>query len=323
MRAIASSLTVALISATILVATGYADAQITSISSLSAVQPSVTSVSSARIVDDNSENTSYTNNTSAYRTRTELSDSQRLTRVENQLQYLSSQLSQLQNLQQNLTALRGQVEQLNHQLQQTTKQVDQFATRLAQAESKHVAQAPAPAHKPHVKRSAPANAASNAPAVTATPATAAVASVPVSTATVNAANANPAPATPPATDNENQAFQAAYNAVSNKQYPEAITGFKNFIATYPKSTQLADAYYWLGELYLFQGQADLATQQFQQVISLAPKSPKAPDAMLKLGTIFLTNGDAEHAKQMFKRVATEYQGTTYADVAAKQLQAMQ
>jgi tol-pal system protein YbgF len=125
----------------------------------------------------------------------------------------------------------------------------------------------------------------------------------------------------PANKQESALFQSAYNALMQKQYSQAINGFNNFLKNYPNSTLVPDAHYWLGELYLVQGQPDKASQQFRFVVK-NPKSDKAPDAMLKLGMIFLAYGDSAHAKETFQKVMSLYPNSNAAQLAKTQLSSM-
>jgi tol-pal system protein YbgF len=121
---------------------------------------------------------------------------------------------------------------------------------------------------------------------------------------------------------EMAAFNSAYNLLVQHQYSQAIQAFNAFMTQYPKSGMAPDAHYWLGELYLVQGQPDQASQHFQLVIA-NPNNNKAPDAMLKLGMIYQAYGDSAHAKQMFQKIIKQYPNTPTAQAAAAQMKSMQ
>lgn len=122
-------------------------------------------------------------------------------------------------------------------------------------------------------------------------------------------------------DEEQAAYQKAYNDLLSKDYDNAIKAFNHFVHHYPKSSLLADAYYWLGELYLTEGQPDLATQQLRIVIG-DKQSDKRSQAMLTLGTIYLANGDSAHAKETFEAVIHGYPNTAEAKQAAERIKSM-
>jgi tol-pal system protein YbgF len=66
-------------------------------------------------------------------------------------------------------------------------------------------------------------------------------------------------------------------------YSVAITGFKDFLSSYPASPLAENAQYWLGEAYYVTRSYDDAGSAFRGVLQKYPQSRKAPDAMLKLG----------------------------------------
>ena len=206
---------------------------------------------------------------------------QRLSRLENQMRYVSSLSSQLQSLQQQLASLRGQVESLQHNMQQDSivaQNVDLLSQRMASLEALvHVEQV----NKHNV---------------------------------VDNKNSH-------YSHQESQDFNHAYNLLMQKQYNEAISAFKDFIKVHPKSKLVGDANYWLGELYLVEGQPDQASQKFRLVID-NPQNDKAPDAMLKQATIFMAYGDTAHAKEMYQRVIKSYTGTNAASVAQARLKTL-
>jgi tol-pal system protein YbgF len=118
-----------------------------------------------------------------------------------------------------------------------------------------------------------------------------------------------------------QLFQAAYRHLMAKHYNSAQRDFTQYVKLYPKGEQIGEAYYWLGQLYLVQGNPDKATQAFRSAMDY-PTSEKAPDAMLQLGVIYQTNGDSAHAKQLFQKVVANYPGTPAAKNAQQHLKSL-
>ncbi len=121
---------------------------------------------------------------------------------------------------------------------------------------------------------------------------------------------------------EQSAYQGAYNLMAKKSYTPAIKAFNNFLTKYPKSTLNPNVHYWLGDLYLTQGQPDLASKQYRSVIN-TQDATKRPDAMVKLGTILLAYGDNSHAKTLFQNVVKQYPGTPEATQAKAHLKDIQ
>lgn len=78
-------------------------------------------------------------------------------------------------------------------------------------------------------------------------------------------------------------YSQAFNALKAGSYSVAITGFKDFLTSYPASPLAENAQYWLGEAYYVTRSYDDASGAFKTVLQKYPQSRKAPDAMLKLG----------------------------------------
>lgn len=211
-----------------------------------------------------------------------LTPDQRIARLENQVQYLYTYTNQLNALSAQVDVLRGQVEDLNHQVTELQKQLNQTSSSQ------------------NIANSAQAEASSAASAA-------------------SPSNSNAAPALP--TQAEQNAYQAAYKLMAGKQYTAAVKGFNNFLTKYPNSSFAPNAHYWLGELYLAEGQPDNASQQYRAVVS-NQNAAKRPDAMVKLGTILLAYGDSAHAKELFTNVIKQYPGTPAANQAKLRLQNM-
>jgi len=211
-----------------------------------------------------------------------LSIAQRLNRLENQMKYLSSLSTQLQSLQQQLATLRGQVESLQH----SAAPQNNFLIQNIDLLSQRMASLEALVHVEQVNKH---NVIDNKHSHY--------------------------------SHQESRDFNHAYNLLMQKQYIQAIDAFKSFIKVHPKSQLVGDANYWLGELYLVEGQPDQASQKFRQVIN-NPQNDKAPDAMLKQATIFMAYGDTAHAKEMYQRVMKNYPGTNAANVAQARLKTL-
>jgi tol-pal system protein YbgF len=82
---------------------------------------------------------------------------------------------------------------------------------------------------------------------------------------------------------EQAVYGQAFDALKAGSYSTAITGFKDFLHTYPNSSLADNAQYWLGEAYYVSHEYDSAAGAFRTVLKKWPDSRKASDAMLKLG----------------------------------------
>jgi tol-pal system protein YbgF len=92
------------------------------------------------------------------------------------------------------------------------------------------------------------------------------------------------PGQPPAGSSVEQAvYTQAFDALKAGSYSVAITGFRDFLSSYPASPLAENAQYWLGEAYYVTRDYESASTAFRTVLQKWPQSRKAPDALLKLG----------------------------------------
>jgi tol-pal system protein YbgF len=131
------------------------------------------------------------------------------------------------------------------------------------------------------------------------------------------------PAAPPlgaaAAAGEQATYDAAFTALKASDYPKAIAGFRNFVATYPTSPLASNAQYWLGEAHYVNREYQNAITAFQRVTTEWPESRKAPDALVKIGftqAALNRNGDA---RITLEDVVRRYPGTEAAQLAAERL----
>jgi len=137
-----------------------------------------------------------------------------------------------------------------------------------------------------------------------------------SSAPQGAVDASVAPMQPPAASSrapasadEEKSYQAAYELVRGRKFAEAITAFKAFLAQYPNGSYAGNAHYWLGELYLLDGNSASAKQHFEILVNDFPDNRRLPDGMFKLGRIYHNDGDTVRAKEMLQRVVNDFPGS--------------
>jgi tol-pal system protein YbgF len=175
--------------------------------------------------------------------------------------------------------LRGRIEELEHE---------------EEALSKHAAPATAP---PASDGSAPAAAAGAGAA---------------GAATGGAAVVEPS-------STEQAVYSQAFDALKAGSYSIAITGFKDFLTTYPTSPLAENAQYWLGEAYYVNHDYDAAAGAFRTVLKKWPGGKKSPDALLKLGFTQFAQKQYPAAKASLTEVTQKYPGTDAAKLAADRL----
>lgn len=236
---------------------------------------------------------------------------ERVTRLERQAesQILMEIMSRLEALQIEVQELRGSAEMQGHKITGIEqRQRDLYLDidrRMRQLES-----APATAGAgaaPQAATTPPVPPAAAAPAIVAMPS----ASVPA-----------PAARTGEDPVAERTAYQRSFDDLQAGRYPDAINGFRNFLARYPDGEFSANAQYWLGEAMYVTRQFPDAIAEFNKVLQLYPNSGKAPDAMLKLGFTYYELQDWNRAGETLSRVVDQYPGSTARQLAENRLHRM-
>lgn len=107
---------------------------------------------------------------------------------------------------------------------------------------------------------------------------------------------------------EQEAYQAAYGLVRERQFGDALTAFAAFLGEFPFGRFAPNAHYWLGELYLVVEPVDpeAARQNFQVLLDQYPNDRKVPDALYKLGRVHALKGNEERSREYLDRVIAEY-----------------
>jgi tol-pal system protein YbgF len=119
---------------------------------------------------------------------------------------------------------------------------------------------------------------------------------------------------------EQRVYGQSFDALKAGSYSIAITGFKDFLTSYPASPLAENAQYWLGEAYYVTRDFDSASGAFKSVLSKWPDSRKAPDALLKLGYTQIAQNRASEGRATLSQVVQKYPGTDAAKLAADRLQ---
>ncbi len=112
---------------------------------------------------------------------------------------------------------------------------------------------------------------------------------------------------------------AIFPLVIAKRYDEAIIEYQKFIAAYPDSPLVANARYWLAQIYNVQGRTDEAERDYQLVIQQYPNTAKVPDALLKLGELYEKRGQTAQAIQYYQQLLTNHPDSTPARFAQARL----
>ena len=122
-----------------------------------------------------------------------------------------------------------------------------------------------------------------------------------------------------ASSTEQAVYSQSFEALKAGSYSIAITGFKDFLRSYPQSLLAENAQYWLGEAYYVNHDYDSAAEAFRVVLKKWPDARKAPDALLKLGYTQVEQKQFSAARSTLTAVSQRYPGTEAAKLAADKL----
>lgn len=234
-------------------------------------------------------------------------------------------VNQIQQLQSQVQQLQGQIEELQNQVEQFKKNNrDQYIdldSRLNRLEGG------APAGNPAAAAGNPSDGAlediqlgGSAPAAVAAAGGIAAANAPTPI------EADPTTAPPPADPAdpaaESAAYDAAFSALKSGGYAEAERRFLDFIAQYPNSPLVGNAYFWLGRAYFVTQDYPRALDAFQILVSRYPNNPKAADGLLNVGNSQYELKQLSEAATTLNQVIERYPDTEAARQATARLRAI-
>ncbi len=147
------------------------------------------------------------------------------------------------------------------------------------------------------------------------PATAGAATAAEPPVAASTAGAEIAASKEPVTDAQKKAYEQAYELIRQRQFDKAVDALHAFINQYPNTDLTANAYYWLGEVYLVMPKLEQAKQAFTVVVSRYPKHRKASDAYYKLGVTLDRLGESAQARTYLRGTAEKYPGSAAAGLA--------
>ncbi|MDC9720280.1 MAG: tol-pal system protein YbgF [Gammaproteobacteria bacterium] len=118
---------------------------------------------------------------------------------------------------------------------------------------------------------------------------------------------------------EKSAYKAAFGLIREREYEASIIALLALVNDFPQGALVGNAYYWLGEVYMVQGDATLAAQSFERVINDFSNHRKIPDALYKAGVAYQKIGDQDKAKQLLERVLNKYPDSSAARLAQERM----
>jgi tol-pal system protein YbgF len=118
----------------------------------------------------------------------------------------------------------------------------------------------------------------------------------------------------PEASSEKKEYDAALIALKNNQFEEAEVQFAHFIATYPKSNKLGNAYFWYGETFFKRNNFETAALNYLKGYKKFPKSEKAADSLLKLALSLGAMKKNKEACSMLAKLDSEFKNRPAASV---------
>ncbi len=119
---------------------------------------------------------------------------------------------------------------------------------------------------------------------------------------------------------EKVAYKAAFSLIRERQYEAAIAALNAFLVDYPQGTLVGNAHYWLGEVYMVEGNVAAAAAAFELVIKDFPEHRKVPDALYKAGVAYQKTGNLSKANVLLQRVLSHYPESSAARLAQEKIQ---
>jgi tol-pal system protein YbgF len=113
-------------------------------------------------------------------------------------------------------------------------------------------------------------------------------------------------------------FDTAQADYAAGQWPLAISGFEQFIRSFPGNDKADDAQFYIGESYQLDGKFKEAVGAYEKVISDHPNGDRVPQALYKRGVALSLLGENDRARESFQQVLRNYPQSEVA-VLAKQV----
>ena len=114
------------------------------------------------------------------------------------------------------------------------------------------------------------------------------------------------PVKPAAVQSTADAYENGMALMNARQFDQAEMAFRQFLTANPRSPNVSNAHYWLGESYLKRNRYTDAAEQYLTVYQTYPKSSVAPDALVKLAVSLRGMGQKQQACATLAEVGRKY-----------------
>ena len=114
-------------------------------------------------------------------------------------------------------------------------------------------------------------------------------------------------------------FETAQADYAAGQWSLAISGFEQFIRSFPSNDRADDAQFYIGESYQLDGKFKEAVGAYETVISSYPTGDRVPQALYKRGVALSLLGENDRARESFQQVIRNYPQSEVATLAKQVL----
>jgi tol-pal system protein YbgF len=118
---------------------------------------------------------------------------------------------------------------------------------------------------------------------------------------------------------EQKTYDVALGQFKSQNYRAAAQGFTDFLKRFPDSSNLAQAYFWLGSSHYALQDCVSAIPAFQTVVTRFTNSQRAPDAMLSLAECQTDMKDKAAARQTLTNLIKRFPSSSAAKAGKERL----
>lgn len=107
--------------------------------------------------------------------------------------------------------------------------------------------------------------------------------------------------------------------IKNQELKRAEQALDRYIKSHKSGDNRSEALYYLGDIFVSQGELLKAEPMFNEVVTLN-RHRLVPDALLRLVTIYWQTGQQDKASKTYKRLVTKYPNSSVSQLAKVQYQ---
>ena len=120
--------------------------------------------------------------------------------------------------------------------------------------------------------------------------------------------------------NAQQLWEAATQQLSRGSLTTAQRAFRQFLDEHPNHERAPDAYFFLADILVQQGQNEDALAAFGEVQRRFPNSTRVPDTLYRMALLHIEEGDVDEARALLQRIVNTYPETAIALIARDKLE---